>query len=485
MRRSTASSLRGMLRRVNQWAGLAFTLLLIGWGSITVLLFMYVPLFSRKPSLLDGFLASVAAVTFLMTMWSLGVLFVTHPGPPPPWFAAERVEAFMRGLLADVVAYGSSGGKQGEGKRGVSGTAHHSLTAAEGHKWLDAPRGAQEVVAGTHEMQLVNNSACYNAPTVALDFVRDAGAAPKQEEKRQQQQEVGGVGRSRRRRRRDGVDGSDVRSSSNRLWMPHRNIFLVASDGIAALDRSPESREQEMCFLIGGARRCRFCHIYKLDDTHHCSRCRTCVYGMDHHCPWIGQCIGYDNHKHFLLFMGYIILLLATSLLHFVVVVSTGRASFILAGASAMLLLALVLAGSFLVVLLAFCARDVFLLGRGDSTLRLLRREERRAYESLHRGSYNYVTDDASDSGDGVAVRRFSFQNLRRVFGAGPVCPLWFLPLQPQRPSPSSEEAEFWAALKLTALRQMREVADAEDDSSDSDEENVERGGGGSGVRRL
>ncbi|KAF8816885.1 zf-DHHC-domain-containing protein [Phlegmacium glaucopus] len=35
---------------------------------------------------------------------------------------------------------------------------------------------------------------------------------------------------------------------------------------------------------------------------HHCRSCGTCVLKYDHHCPWIGQCVGARNHKFFVHF---------------------------------------------------------------------------------------------------------------------------------------------------------------------------------------
>lgn len=58
----------------------------------------------------------------------------------------------------------------------------------------------------------------------------------------------------------------------------------------------------------GEIRFCKKCQTTKPDRAHHCSTCRRCVLKMDHHCPWLGTCVGLKNYKAFLLFLIYLTL---------------------------------------------------------------------------------------------------------------------------------------------------------------------------------
>lgn len=62
---------------------------------------------------------------------------------------------------------------------------------------------------------------------------------------------------------------------------------------------------------------CGRCHSFKPENCHHCRICDRCVSRMDHHCPWMNNCIGVANLKHFILFLVYTWTLSALALLIF------------------------------------------------------------------------------------------------------------------------------------------------------------------------
>ncbi|CAK0878777.1 unnamed protein product [Prorocentrum cordatum] len=46
----------------------------------------------------------------------------------------------------------------------------------------------------------------------------------------------------------------------------------------------------------GKATFCKKCNLPRPERAHHCVICGVCVLRMDHHCPWINNCVGFYNH---------------------------------------------------------------------------------------------------------------------------------------------------------------------------------------------
>lgn len=50
---------------------------------------------------------------------------------------------------------------------------------------------------------------------------------------------------------------------------------------------------------------CKICCIKRPNRAHHCRRCGHCTTRMDHHCPWINNCVGEKNHYLFIQLVFY------------------------------------------------------------------------------------------------------------------------------------------------------------------------------------
>ena len=117
--------------------------------------------------------------------------------------------------------------------------------------------------------------------------------------------------------------------SIGRLYFQLISILLMLSlsccygmdPGLVEKNESHSSFSQtiksKMDLLTGGAGNsgrtfCFTCLNFRPLRSKHCSTCNRCVLLFDHHCPWIGNCIGIRNHRAFILYLFSLVLYAAS-----------------------------------------------------------------------------------------------------------------------------------------------------------------------------
>jgi palmitoyltransferase ZDHHC9/14/18 len=95
---------------------------------------------------------------------------------------------------------------------------------------------------------------------------------------------------------------------SNPGFIPQQNAyFSTGPPGALPLSALTLELPKFIEIPINGAqirlKFCKTCHILRPPRASHCSFCGVCVERFDHHCPWIGNCIGKKNYLLFVVFL--------------------------------------------------------------------------------------------------------------------------------------------------------------------------------------
>ncbi|SCV67858.1 BQ2448_5469 [Microbotryum intermedium] len=84
-------------------------------------------------------------------------------------------------------------------------------------------------------------------------------------------------------------------------------LCITVDPGRVPIDWRPNHLEpMEVKSLTRTPRYCRTCKAFKPPRAHHCEKCKRCILKMDHHCPWVNNCVGHHNYPHFLRFLIYV-----------------------------------------------------------------------------------------------------------------------------------------------------------------------------------